>query len=478
MPPENLIEKGSSGLFHALYAFLFDANKDQKDFLPAALEIMETPPSPLARGVNLTLICFFIVALIWSFFGIVDIVAVAPGRIVPTGRTKLVQPLEAGVVRAIHVQDGQQVRAGDVLLEIDSTINEAEQGRIEKEYYQEALDVARLNAARLAADGPMMAFIPPEGADYADVVVARNLLDSQVREIRAKVANIDSQIEQNEAGRKAVDATIDKLSNAEAILRQRHTLQQAEIDRLSSVQEISDQHKEIGVQEMRLEEADSMVAALEEQRQQVIAEYKRNIASDLSEAQRKAASLSAQLVQARQRTKLQTLTAPVDGTVQQLSVHTEGGVVSSAQVLLAVVPLDSKLEIEASVSNRDIGFVHAGQDAEIKIDTFNFTKYGLVKGKVISVSQDAVMRDANTVKSAETEDQRKQMPASSPAAPQEMVYVARINPEQSQMDIDGKMVNLAPGMAATVEIKTGQRRIIEYILSPLLRAKQQALKER
>ncbi len=461
--------------------YWFDQDGGEKEFLPAALELLETPPSPVARGVGFVLILFFGVALLWALIGTVDIIAIAPGRIVAGGHTKLVQPLEAGVVRAIHVQDGQQVKAGDVLLEIDSTINEAEQKRLEKEYNQAALDMARLAAVRMAADGPLAAFIPPAGADAADIAVARSLMDNQVREIRARIASLDSQISENEANHKAVGATIDKLGSAEQIIRQRHALQQADIDRLATAQEISDQHKEIAVQEMHQKEAANTVFSLEEQRRQAIAEFKRTVASDLAEAQRKASSLFEQLVQASQRTRLQTLKAPVDGTVQQLSVHTEGGVVTPAQVLLAVVPLDSKVEIEAYISNRDIGFVSAGQQAEIKIDTFNFTRYGLLKGRILSVSQDAILRDGSAPKSAETEEQKKtSVPSSSSFgnAPQEMVYLARIALEKSQMDIDGKMVNLSPGMAVTAEVKTGQRHIIEYILSPLLRAQQQALRER
>ena len=115
--------------------------------------------------------------------------------------------------------------------------------------------------------------------------------------------------------------------------------------------------------------------------------------SELSKAEQKAAGLAQDVIKAERRTKLQALTAPVDGVVQQLAVHTVGGVVTPAQALLVVVPLDSHLEIEAMVSNRDIGFVHAGQEAEIKVDTFNFTRYGLLHGKVLNVSQDAIARD-------------------------------------------------------------------------------------
>ena len=161
------------------------------------------------------------------------------------------------------------------------------------------------------------------------------------------------------------------------------------------------------------------------------------------------------MIKAEQRTKLQKLTAPVDGVVQQLAVHTVGGVVTPAQALLVIVPSDSQLEIEAMVSNRDIGFVHAGQEAEIKVDTFNFTRYGLLHGKVLSVSQDAIIRD----KPQDQPDDRGAGAPNDSSEPkgQELIYSARVSLDRTQMQVDDKMVNLSPGMAVTVEIKTGSR---------------------
>jgi hemolysin D len=162
--------------------------------------------------------------------------------------------------------------------------------------------------------------------------------------------------------------------------------------------------------------------------------------------------------------------------VQQFAVHTVGGVVTPAQQLMAVVPADSHLGIEAMVSNRDIGFVYPGQAAAVKIDTFNFTRYGLLHGAVLSLSQDAISRDKPSDKSGD-KPQGTQDKTSEPQG-QELVYAARVSLEQTQMQVEDKLVNLSPGMAVTVEIKTGSRRVIEYLLSPLLRYKQESLRER
>jgi hemolysin D len=170
------------------------------------------------------------------------------------------------------------------------------------------------------------------------------------------------------------------------------------------------------------------------------------------------------------------LTAPVEGVVQQLAVHTIGGVVTPGQALLAVVPLDSQLEIEAMVSNRDIGFVHAGQAAEVKVDTFNFTRYGLLHGEVISVSPDAITRDRS--QNGPSDKTPSTEATSGEPRGQDMNYAARVSLDRRQMQVDDKLINLSPGMAVTVEIKTGSRRIISYLLSPFAQYKQEMFRER
>jgi hemolysin D len=449
------------------------------EFLPAALEIIETPASPAGRAIAGTIILFFVAALAWAGLGSVDIIATAPGKIVPTGRSKVVQPFETGVVRAIHVQDGQAVKAGDVLIELDTTINGAERDR-----YQKELTVARLDVARLRAALGEGAFAPPEGAAPAQVELQRSLLANQLEEHQAKLANLDKQVAQNEANRGAVAATVQKLSVALPLLRERAQARKYLADKevgsrlqyLEVQQDLFEHEQDLLVQRSRLIEADASLAALKDQRRQADAEYKRTNLTDLAQAEQKAASLQEEVVKAQQHRDLQTLTAPVDGTVQQLGIHTVGGVVTPAQALLIVVPADSRLEIEAMVPNRDIGFVHAGQIAAIKIDTFNFTRYGLLHGEVLSVSQDAITRDKPQDKSGD-KIPGAEGDTSEPKG-QELVYAARVSLDRAQMQVEDRLVDLAPGMAVTVEIKTGSRRVIEYLLSPLLRYKQGSLRER
>ncbi len=453
----------------------------QAAFLPAALEIIETPASPAGRAIGASIVAFFMAALLWSILGSVDIIAVAAGKIVPSGRSKTIQPFETGVVRAIRVHDGQLVKAGEILLEIDPTFNEGERSKVETELKQARLDAVRLSTLTAADLESTPSW--PEDSAASGRALQEQILTNQRRAIAAKLKGIDEQIAQSSSNQAAVEATIKKLQDSLPLLMQRAEIRQklsaqgygSKLEALTTQQQLLETQNELKVQNERLHEARSATAALREQRLLAETDAQQKSLAELSEVEQKIAILQERLVQATQKSSLQTMTAPVDGTVQQLAVHTEGGVVTPAQALMVIVPSDSRIEIEAMVSNRDIGFVYAGQDVAIKVDTFNFTKYGLLHGRVQSISQDAIPRNKPAgadVALPGTEN------ASSEPNGQELVYAARITLEQTQMNIDGKFVNLVPGMAVTTEIKTGTRRIIEFLLSPLARHSQQAMRER
>jgi hemolysin D len=314
--------------------------------------------------------------------------------------------------------------------------------------------------------------------------MTRQFLLSQIAEQQGKVAALDRQLKQKEAERDTITAAITKIETTVPVLTQRVDIRKylyekdlgSKLIYLTEYQELVGLQQEVLVQRSRYQEADAAVAALTQTRAQATAEYRRIRFDELSKAEQKATGLAQDLIKAQQRTKLQALTAPVDGVVQQLAVHTVGGVVSPGQVLLAVVPLDSHLEIEAMVSNRDIGFVHAGQEAEIKIDTFNFTRYGLLHGEVLSISQDAITRDKPQDKFYDKAPGTEN--TSSEPKGQELNYAARVSLGRTHMQVEDKVVNLSPGMAVTVEIKTGSRKIISYLLSPLTQYKQEMLRER
>jgi hemolysin D len=459
-----------------------ERNEDRQ-FLPAALEIVESPASPIGRITAYTIMALFVIAIIWTCVGEVDVVASAKGKIIPTGRTKLIQPFETGVVRAIEVHDGEFIKAGQSLIKLDPTINEAEFKHYQSDLFAAQLDIARLEAE--LADGDALAnFKPPPESPETLVAVQRQFLFDQMAEQRDKLAVLDRQRKQKEDEEATTQAVISKLEATLPILQERVDMRKTLYDHstgskaeyLELLQTFVDEQHDLDVQKRKGDEATAAIATIAEQRSEAQEEFRRERYADLAEAERKARGLSEDVIRAQHRAALQDLTSPVDGTVQQLAVHTIGGVVTPAQSLLVVVPSDSNLEIEAMVLNRDIGFVHAGQGAKIKVDAFNFNRYGLIDGEVVDVSSDAITRDKPADRNNPGE--RGAEDESSEPSNQELVYAARVSLARTQMQIDGRMVNLEPGMAVTVDIKTGSRRIISYLLSPLLRYKQDALRER
>lgn len=458
-------------------------------FLPAALEILETPASPAGRAIGATIILFFAIAVGWATFGYVDIIATAPGKILPTGKVKVIQPVEAGVVAAIRVRDGDHVTAGQILVQIDRTITTAERNRVGHDLLRARLDVARLSALRAgleAGTGPV-GFAPPPEAPAYEAARTQAAMLAQASEQAAKLKSLEHQIaqktaeaEENAAAIAKLQASLPLVGDLAEVRRKAFAVEFGnKVAHLEAQLRLSDQQHDLIVAQRRTSELAAARQALEWQADQARAEYEHKILSDLADAEQKVAELTEDAVKADRKMEEQLLRAPIDGTVQQLAVHTLGGVVTPAQQIMVIVPKDSYLEVEAMVSNKDIGFVHAGEPAEIKIDTFNFTRYGLLHGEVLNVSQDAIVRDKPpTADKTPPSASSGALAATSEPQGQELVYAARVSLDRTQMLIEDKLVNLTPGMAVTVEIKTGSRRVIEYVLSPLLRYKQESLRER
>jgi hemolysin D len=458
-----------------------------RQFLPAALEILETPASPVGRAIGATIILFFAIAVAWACFGHVDIIATASGKIVPTGRTKTIQPLETGIVSAIHVRDGDHVAAGEVLIELDRTVTQAERKHIAQDLMASELDVARLAALRdnFASTTVPRDLAAPAGASEADLARTRSSMKAQAAEQLAKLAAITQQVEQKLAESQSVTATIAKIDATLPLVEEEANVRRKAMEiqygnriaYLDAQTKLVEQQNERIVQERKMVEIAAARQALEQQAEQTRAAYEHQVLNDLSDAEKKVDELGQDLVKAEQKTSEQILRSPIDGTVQQQALHTVGGVVTAAQQLMVIVPTNSRLEAEAMISNRDIGFVSAGEPAEVKIDTFNFTRYGLLQGKVVSISQDAIVRDKPNAKQGDSKPDGALSDSSEPEG-QELLYSARVSLDQTRMQVEDKMVNLAPGMAVTIEIKTGSRRLIEYLMSPLLRYRHESLRER
>jgi hemolysin D len=458
----------------------FDGGHD-RDFLPAALEVLETPPSPTARLTAGVIVVFFAAAMGWAVFGRVDVIATAPGRVLPQGKVKVVQPLDAGVVRAIHVQDGDRVRAGQLLIELDPTQPAADRDSLARDLAHAALDVARLTALKPLAEhgGPPGPFATPDGASTEETAEARAALRAQADGYAARLAAIDQQVAQKGAEAAEAEASLAKVNASIPLLaekaRMRRELQAkgygTTFALLDAEQALSDARHELEVLARRQEQARAAGAALERQRDEAHSQFASSVLSDLAKAEERRNELSQGLVKAGAKASEAELRAPTDGVVEQLAVHTVGAVVTPAQRLMMLVPDSQALVVEAEIADRDVGFVRPGARVQIKVETFNFTRYGLLPGRVLRVSHNIVATDTRGLGDG-GQDPMAQRTARPPG------YVAEIALDAQSLLVDGARRPLRPGMAVTAEIKTGRRSIIDYLLSPLARRTQEALHER
>ncbi|MBV9979887.1 HlyD family type I secretion periplasmic adaptor subunit [Bradyrhizobium sp.] len=457
--------------------------RDELEFLPAALEIVETPASPLGRAIGATVIAFFCLALAWATFGRVDIIATASGRVIPSGNTKVIQPFETGVVRAIHVAEGQVVNAGDVLIELDPTANDADVRRSNKNLQQDRLDIARLDAL-LKAD--LTSFAPPLDAALVLTDNARGQMEAQAAEQEAKLAGLDRQIDQKIAEAEEAKAEIEKIEAVLPILQDQRDIREKVMHMefgsrllfLQTEQQYIEQQHQLVAERHRLDQVTQALAALTRQRAQTEAEYRKSLLSDLAKAKTSANEHGEDAVKAIQRRELQTLRSPLNGSVQQLAIHTIGGVVTPAQQLMVIVPREARLEIEANLANKDVGFVRPGQQVEVKVETFNFTRYGLLRGTVTTISHDVVAADVSAPDRKDRQDDPALARSEEERQARQPSYVAHVALEQTGIQTEDGFASLEPGMAVTAEIKTGRRRVIEFLLSPLLRYRQEAWRER
>ena len=434
----------------------------EPDFLPAALEVIERPVSPTGRLTAWALLVGLLLTIAWLSLGRIDIVASASGRIVPTGSVKLVQAATSGIVRGIYVRDGDMVRRGQPLIDLDPTMSGAEEEQATRALQAAQLDVARNQAIADAIAGRGMHFAPPPGTDPLVAETQRRLIEAQVNSTMASISGLAAATSASLSEAQGAGQQIRKYDDTLPII-DRELRNLDELDRYGLIPrqrlfEMRRQRRsELGDRDVAVAQRSRALSDAEkfgQQRTQARAEALRQALADLAKAQSDAALRSEEVTKARQKSRLQRLSAPVDGTIQQLSVHTVGGVVEPVKPIMIVVPQDS-LVVDAKILNRDVGFVRLGQDAVVKLEAFPFTQYGTVPGRILSISPDAV-------------DDRKLGP----------IYMARIELLRSAIQADGREIALSPGMSATVDIKTGQRSILQFLVSPIDRARAEAARER
>ena len=470
-----------SGPFHGKAPRL---TAEERAFLPAALELIETPFSPTLRLTASALCALIAAAVAWASLAHIDMVAVADGRVVPLGQVKVVQPLETAMIRAIHVDEADHVAAGQLLVDLDPTEARADLDALVYNRAQAALDaeVARVLLTRDAEEP----FRAPAAADPVLVAHGTNQAQREIEKHLAAVAGYEADIAQKAAALASNDAQIERARLTIPLIEEKNATARGLYDKrfgarapvLDSEQQLVEKRAELKAAEHNVRQIEAETRSLRAKLAEARAGYLADATDRRTKALMKIAQLDQDITKARQKESYRRLAAPVDGTVQGLKIHTPGAVVTTADTLMTIVPDGTGIEVDALVQNKDIGFVQEGQDVEVKLEAFPFTRYGLVRGRVRKLGRDAATNPNAPPGAAAAQLASAASAGPAGAASAELAYPAKVTLLQDFIAVDGRREPIRPGMRVSAEIKTGDRRVIEYLLSPVMQAVQEAGRER
>lgn len=440
--------------------FLSRFNQDDKEFLPPSVEILEKPPSPAGRVLIYVIISLFVIGFAWACIGEIDEVVVAQGKIIPAGYTKTLQAEDKGIVSKINVKNGQHVNAGDILLTLDPTMTEADLNSLKKDiaYYE-------MNLRRVLAELEDKPFVLENNVNYdeKDRVQQMALYNSRIAEKQAKLNYFNAQIRQKQD---VVTVNSASLHKNEALLeiardKEKTTVElekQEAIGHFAVLQYRSERielEQNVIMGKAELSAAITDVNAATQARAQYLAEWNKELQSEMLDFRKQYNSLKEAERKAELKNRLIEIKAPVAGAVHQLEIHTIGAIVTQAQPLVNIVPDGTPLEVEAFIANKDVGFVHPGMRVEVKIETYNFQKFGVLNGKVKEISPDSI------------EDKERGQ-----------IFRVMVSLDAEALNYDNKKLRAYPGMNVSAEIKTRKKKVIDFFLEPFQTYRSEALRER
>lgn len=420
---------------------------------------------PLAHWILWSTVGFLLVALLWANWAKLDEVTLGHGQVIPSSKVQIVQNLEGGIVAEILAEPGQIVHKDQPLMRIDDT-------RFSSSYLEGAAkdDALRARVARLEAEASLGEFTPP--ADLKNnkmelVKQERAVFDSRRRDLQASLAVLEQQAEQRSQELTEMQAHAAQLEHSYDLVQQELaiTRQAADQSVFPKVQLIrlerqaNDLKGELDVARLSLPRLQAAQDEIRRKAEQITAEFRATASRELSEARAEQSVVSATRVALEDRLARTTVRAPLTGTVKQVKVNTIGGVVQPGMDLVEIVPLEDSLLVEARIRPADIAFLRPGLDAMVKLTAYDFSIYGGLEGTVEHISADAIV------------DER-------PGARPESYYLVRVRTARGGRGAGDKHLKIIPGMQATVDIRTGHKTVLQYLLKPVLRAKQTALRER
>jgi hemolysin D len=446
------------------------SKSDYHDFKPILAEIEERPTNPLGTYFLWTIISLMIVVLLALFFVKIDVVVAARGKIIPAGDVKIVQPLETGVIAKINVKEGDYVKKGDILLEIDPSVDTAD-----LEGKERNLNYSRLSMGRIDAVLNEKGF-SPAGKDLASEIVKTQMTHYQAQRdvYNSTLKEKEKEALENQSAVESLKKEIETINHVLSMTLEEEKRQKAlvEIGTLADnryrekVKERMNLERERDAKEGQVRQLETKLSRIDDEIQIFKSNFREKLLSDYSNNIHERNTLEAEVSSLKFKQGKRFIIAPVSGFVHLLPVKTIGGIVTTAQPVVGIVPEGTPLEVNAIVMNKDVGYVREGQRCVVKVDTYDFQKYGTIEGKVEIINPYSMEEKENkeTNKAAENESGG---------------YPVRVKMTAETLKTkNGDVYKVKPGMSVTAEVNVGKRRVIEFFLFPIIRYLDEGLKVR
>ena len=425
------------------------STKDRHEFKPLLVELEDSPTSPLARWLFwiLTVMMIFIVS--WLYFAKVDVVVSARGKVIPSGEIKVVQPIESGIVKKILVKEGDLVKKGQVVMEIDPSVTET---NLESKITNAKL--LNIEVERLKALISNRRFSINKFQEVTPNVIKTqtSLYNSTKQSQQQQINLVRKQLEQAREQLNSLKSDISRINQLYNITKKREQKLFLVLDIIARkdyelvYNQMIDYEQQLAMKRHEALGIKAKISELNQQIKLIKEEYKNKLLEELTQKRKELTVLNAEVASIKFQNAKQLIKSPVNGYISKLLVHTEGGVVTPAEKLMMIIPKDAPLIFKVTVLNQDIGFVKKDMNVSVKIDTFSFQKYGLIEGTVIHVADDAI-------------EDEKMGP----------IYEILIQPHDYFLEYGREKFAINSGMSITAEMKVGKRRVINFFIYPLIR---------
>ncbi|MGE0738110.1 HlyD family type I secretion periplasmic adaptor subunit [Sulfurimonas sp.] len=422
--------------------------------------VLEQTPSKMSRVIKIWL--FTIAAfVIWASFAEVDEITRGDGDVIPYGQNKIIQNLEGGIVESILVEEGQIVKEGEVILKIDNAKSVSTSRTNEMTYYE--LEARRL---RLYAQANGLSFQAPEVKDEEfgrQIKLAENLYNSNKTEFNAKDSSFVNQIEQKQQAHREATARVASLQKSLKFVSEEIAMTEpmvkegvkSRVDFLKLQREASTIENDIEATKLSLPRLSASIEETKNKREESKQLFINTAKKELNEVVAEISRLQTQQVAYSDQVERTMVKSPVEGIVQKLFINTIGGVVKPGADLVEIVPTSQKLYLEIKIKPSDIAFIHPGAEAKVKVSAYDFAIHGGLVGKVINISPDTITDNKENT-----------------------FYVIHVITEKNYLGTPEKPLHIIPGMTVNVDIVTGKKTVMEYILKPILKSKQYVFSEK